>query len=253
MTLAPVNQKGGVGKTTTAVNLAAGLAARGHQVLVMDLDPQANATSLLGVPEFEDSLAAVLDDPAGVPLETIVRATPLPNVSLAPGSLAMVEANKASLPAVIAAAGAAYPWVIVDTPPNFGPTLVAALGAVDIALVTLQLEPLAILEGLAQINSSILQARRVNRKLRRAILLTMVDYRIRETETLREQVRTRFGTDLLVSEIGTSAELKRGLLYRGQGGSVLTYAPRSAAARWYRDAAAELDERFPQPREVRRG
>src|SRR5215831_16407546 len=127
------NQKGGVGKTTTAINLAACLAEAGERTLVIDLDPQANATSGLGERANGTSSLDLLD---GIPLRKLAKPTRFPRLELV--------ASKPDL------AGAGYSFVFVDCPPSLGPLTVNALAAADRVLVPVQAEYYA-LEGLAQL------------------------------------------------------------------------------------------------------
>src|SRR5919201_514632 len=158
--LALANQKGGVGKTTTALNLAACLAEAGERTLVIDLDPQANATSGLGERANGSSSLDLLD---GVELSQLVRPTRFPRLELVPSRRelagAAVELSRRAdgeryLADALAGAGEAYSFVFVDCPPSLGPLTVNALAAADRVLVPVQAEYYA-LEGLAQLVSSV--------------------------------------------------------------------------------------------------
>ncbi|MGH3051874.1 MAG: ParA family protein, partial [Gaiellaceae bacterium] len=180
--LAVANQKGGVGKTTTAINLAACLAEAGARTLVVDLDPQANATSGLGEQANGSSSYDLLD---GAPLEELVHATRFANLDLVPSrpelagaavELARESEGETFLADSVSPARERYDYVFVDCPPALGPLTVNALAAADRVLVPVQCEYYA-LEGLAQLLTSVELVRsRLNPRLAlTGMLITMVD------------------------------------------------------------------------------
>ena len=160
LVLALANQKGGVGKTTTAVNLAACLAEAGGKTLVLDLDPQANATSGLGERANGTSSYDLLD---GAPLDEIVHPTRFPNLDLVPSrpelagaavELSAHQDGESFLAAALAPAREKYAYVFVDCPPSLGPLTVNGLAAADGVLVPVQCEYYA-LEGLSQLLNTV--------------------------------------------------------------------------------------------------
>lgn len=204
-----VNQKGGVGKTTTTVNLAAGLAERGQRVLVIDCDPQGNATTGLGVDKSkaEATLYEVFVDTIDQPDESraIFRAIQnvRPNLDAIPATLDLAGAEPILLSAVgkemilrdaLAPVVDRYDWIILDAPPSLGLLTINILSAADGVLVPMQCEFYA-LEGLGQLLKTIdVVRRRINPKLQVAkVLLTMFDPRNRLTQQVTQEVRDYFG------------------------------------------------------------
>jgi len=243
------NQKGGVGKTTTAVNLAAGLALNGARVLVIDLDPQGNASTALnvnhhaGVPSIYNVL---VDD---MPLASIVqRAEELGGLSCAPATIDLAGAEIELVPMVaretrLARALAAYDrsdldYVFVDCPPSLGLLTVNALVAAAEVLIPIQCEYYA-LEGLEQLLRSVELVRdHLNAGLSvSTILLTMYDARTRLAAQVAEDVRAHFGNVVLGAVIPRSVRVSEAPSY---GQSVLSYDPASSGALAYLEAAKEV-------------
>jgi chromosome partitioning protein len=244
---AVANQKGGVGKTTTAINVAACLAEAGERALVVDLDPQANATSGLGGRANGSSTYDLLD---GVPLDRLVRPTRFANLELVPSRSELAGAvvelggrtdGETYLAEALAGARDRYAFVFLDCPPSLGPLTVNALAAADRVLVPVQTEYYA-LEGLSQLVRSVELVRaRLNPRLTLAgVLLTMVDGRTRLAADVSDEVRRHFGELVFRTVVPRSVRIAEA---PSHGLPVTAYDRRSAGADAYWKVAMELVER----------
>jgi chromosome partitioning protein len=246
--IACANQKGGVGKTTTVVSVAAYLALDGLRVLLVDLDPQGNATSGLGFDRerLERSVYHLLldgtDGDAAVALETTI-----PGLAIIPSdrSLAGAEVELVSIPGrerrlrtALRTTQDSYDYVFLDCPPSLGLLTVNALTAADSVLIPLQCEYYA-LEGLGQLMSTIDLIRdHLNPDLRlNGVLLTMHDGRTSLSADVIGEVRRHLGDRVYRTVIPRSVRLAEAPSY---GRPIATYSPRSRGAEAYRLAAAEL-------------
>ncbi len=249
-TLAILNQKGGVGKTTTAVNLAAGLALAGQRALLVDLDPQGNATTGLGVAKG-NLHATVYEVLLGdVPWSDAVITTGVQGLDLLPATLdlagAVVElANKHQrelyLRHALAGTAERYDYLIIDTPPSLGLLPVNCLAAADCALIPMQAEFFA-LEGLAQLEHTMrLVKRALNPELEvLGILLTMVDHRARLCRDVMAQVRRQYGAVVFSTIIPRAVRLSEAPSY---GETIFTFDPRGQGARAYHALTREVLQR----------
>ena len=241
------NQKGGVGKTTSAINLAACLAEAGEHSLVIDLDPQANATSGLGERANGVSTLDLLD---GAPLATLARPTRFANLDLVPAKpelaaasveLSALAGGERYLADALAEATERWSFVFLDCPPSFGPLTVNALAAADRVIVPVQAEYYA-LEGLSQLLGSIeLVKTRLNPGLGIAgILLTMVDGRTRLAAQVEAEVREHFGELVFATSVPRAVRLAEA---PSHGLPAIAYDRRSPGAEAYWKVAMELVER----------
>ena len=252
--LAISNQKGGVGKTTTTVNLAAGLARNGLKILVVDLDPQGNASTALGVEHREGTVSSYeLLLGACTPEQVIQRSTANGNLFCIPATidLAAVEIELVSTvrreyrlrdalsPEFIKEAG--FDYVFVDCPPSLGLLTTNALNAVEEVLIPIQCEYYA-LEGVNQLLKYITMVQhQLNPQLHiSAILLTMFDGRTKLAEEVSADVRNTFGALVLRNRIPRSVKVSEA---PGFGQTVLDYDPGSRGSMAYMDAAKELANR----------
>jgi chromosome partitioning protein len=237
-----------VGKTTTAVNVSAALAAAGYPTLVVDCDPQANATRSLGLPvQLEATVYDALTAYDPRPLSSVVVATAVPGLDLAPASpnlagleleLVATAGREARLKAALRELQARYDYVILDCPPSLGLLAVNALVAADGVLVPVQCEYLS-LEGLGQLTRTLELVRaRLNRELKVVgLVMTMFDPRTNLSMQVVQEVSRHFPAQRFRTVIPRSVRLSEAPSY---GESVLQYAPESSGAQAYRALAQEL-------------
>jgi len=251
--MAIANQKGGVGKTTTTVNLGASLAVLGYRVLVVDLDPQGNATTGLGINSrnLEHSIYdVILHD---VAMEDCVEPTSLRNLYVAPATIDLAGAEIELVPAfsrelrlkrALEGVRDDYDMVLIDCPPSLGLLTVNGLAAATEVVVPIQCEYYA-LEGLGQLlrNVNLVQSN-LNTSLEvSAIVLTMYDARTKLAEQVADEVRTHFGTKVCRNVIPRTVRLSEAPSF---GQPIIVFDPTSRGALAYRELAKEVSGGAPQ-------
>ena len=251
-TFVVANQKGGVGKTTTTVNIAAALAQAGAKVLVVDLDPQGNASTAFNIDHHSEipSIYDVLIE--RYTMEEIVQAVEdVPNLYCAPATidlagaeieLVSMVARESRLQRALAGYQGDMDYIFIDCPPSLGLLTVNALVAGNEVLIPIQCEYYA-LEGLSQLlrNIELVRAHLNTNLYVSTILLTMYDARTRLASQVADEVRTHFPEQVLQSAVPRSVRISEAPSYMQ---TVMTYDPASTGALAYREAAREIAERW---------
>lgn len=246
------NQKGGVGKTTTTVNLAAALASLGAKVLVIDLDPQGNASTALGVPHDADTPSiydVLIDD---FPLADIIQTSPeSPNLLCAPSTIHLAGAEielvsqvarehrlRTAVDDFLAQQTERLDFVLIDCPPSLGLLTINAFAAGHELLIPIQCEYYA-LEGLSQLLGTVRMIQKhLNPRLHLStIMLTMYDGRTRLAQQVADEVREHFPKEVLRTVIPRSVRVSEAPSF---GQTVIAYDGQSAGAVAYREAAVEI-------------
>ena len=245
-----INQKGGVGKSTTAINLSAGLGKLGKNILLVDLDPQGNATSGIGGNKITENgciYDALLNE---VAVENIIQPVATNNVDLVPATINLAGAEvelvsvisremrlKEALQPVIDK----YDYILIDCPPSLGLLTINALTAANSLIIPIQCEYYA-LEGVSKLIESMkLVKNHTNPNLRiGGILLTMYDKRTILCQQVAEEVKNYFGDDVYETVIPRTVKLAEAPSY---GQSIIEYMPSSKGAKAYMDLAKEVISR----------
>lgn len=245
--IAVANQKGGVGKTTTAVNLAACLARLGKDVLLVDLDPQGNSTSGLGVRK-ERLRRSIYDVLSGeVPVEAVILSTDVEGLSLVPATIDLAGAEielvnvperEMALRRALGPAGRNKDFVFIDCPPSLGLLTVNALCAADSVLIPIQCEYYA-LEGVTQLLNTINLVRsRLNPALElEGVVLTMFDARTNLSIQVADEVKKHFRGKVYTAVIPRNVRLSEA---PSHGMPIVKYDPRSRGSEVYMDLAKEV-------------
>ena len=245
--IAVSNQKGGVGKTTTAINLAASLAGQGLRVLLVDSDPQGNSTSGLGVEKRSGAVTLYDALVAGTPVESAIQATETPGLDLLPADKNLVASNldlvdltdrEFRLKRALEAVRSKYSYILIDCPPALDLLTLNALVAADSVLIPIQCEFFA-LEGISQLMETIDRVKEsfAHNLAIEGILLTMYDERTNLTRQVADDLRDFFADEVLKTVIPRSIRLAEAPSY---GKPILTYDPRSRGAESYLQLAKEI-------------
>ena len=245
--IAVVNQKGGVGKTTTAVNLAAGVGIAGKKVLLVDADPQGNSTSGFGINKKEVKTTSYELLIGTGKLENAIVKTEYKNVDVVPSSMDLaaaevdlieIEHREAQLKMTLAASRDSYDYIFIDCPPSLGLITINALNACDTVLVPIQCEFFA-LEGLSELMSTVRTVKNMyNRYLEiEGVLLTMYDGRLNLTLQVVAEVKKYFPNKVYKTAVPRNVRLSEAPSF---GAPVNYYDPSSKGAMAYRELAAEF-------------
>lgn len=245
--IAVANQKGGVGKTTTAVNLSAGLAKFGKKVLLIDIDPQGNTTSGIGVNKADVQYCiydVLIND---IPIEDAINRTEAEGLDIVPATIQLAGAEIELVPTIsrevrlkksLHKIRNKYDYIIIDCPPSLGILTINSLTAADSVLIPIQCEYYA-LEGLSQLLNTVrLVQKHLNTELKiEGVLLTMFDARTNLSIQVVEEVKKYFRDKVYSTLIPRNIRLSEAPSY---GKSIITYDPKSKGAEVYIDLAKEV-------------
>ncbi len=245
--IAIANQKGGVGKTTTTVNVSACIAAMEHNVLLVDIDPQSNATSALGFDKDQEHMSTYHVLIGSAEPDSAIRETSISYLKVMPSDINLVgaeielvdiDSREMLLRNALARVRESYEYVFIDCPPSLGLLTVNALVAADSVLVPVQTEYFA-LEGLGQLLNTISRVKRnLNSGLElEGVLLTMYDSRLKLSNQVVEEVRRYFDQRVFSTVIGRNVRLSEAQSF---GKPIILYDAASLGARHYMELAREL-------------
>lgn len=245
--IAIVNQKGGVGKTTTAVNLVASIGSLGFKTLIVDIDPQGNATSGLGLNKREIKFSSYDVILGNAEIESVITETPYKNVSILPANMNLagaelelvdIEKRETRLKNALAAVKDGFDFIFLDCPPALGLITLNALCAADTVLVPIQCEYYA-LEGLSQLMSTFRQVKRLYNPLieLEGVLLTMFDSRLNLTQQVLTEVKRFFPNKVYSTVIPRNVRLSESPSY---GKPAFYYDQSSKGANSYMELALEF-------------
>ncbi|PID72140.1 MAG: chromosome partitioning protein ParA [Desulfobulbus propionicus] len=250
-TIAVANQKGGVGKTTTALNLAAVLAQKRKKVLLVDSDPQGNASSGVGVFDTNGGASIYTCYTGSGATKECITATRMKNLAVLPSSIDLVgveveliaqENREKKLKSILRAVKQDYDFIIIDCPPSLGILTLNSLTAADSVLIPLQCEYFA-LEGLAQLISTIRKVKKtLNRELYiEGLLLTMYDRRNKLTHSVAKEIQNHFGKQVYKTVIPRNVRLSES---PSHGKTIIEYDKTSSGAKAYTKLGTEFLKRI---------
>ena len=244
------NQKGGVGKTTTCVNLAAYLAVMGKKILVVDMDPQGNATSGLGVEKNKETLTLFDAIDGSYEISSIIKKTPINNLDIVPATvdlagaeieLVRMDNREKIIKNILEDVNDKYDYLLIDCPPSLGLLTVNALTASNSVAIPIQCEFFA-LEGLSQLMNTIkLVKKHLNPQIDvEGVILTMKDNRSNLIQQVSQEIERYFGPKVYKTNIPRSIRLAEA---PSHGQPIITYEPKSKGGIAYRDLAVEFLKR----------